>query len=352
MSDVNSQVTIHRLKRGGTESILLVSDVGDIIQDIIGINEDGTANVAPDFTIVTNQPTINPVITISTRTGIVVPSDVKWYYNSSEITFNASGLSLAPFAGIFQKVIRQLDNMPGLKIVKNLASASNRDNDTIGFDGAIDTGGAARRISKDYTILIQERAGDVRVGTISYPDGKNGVITSQTDSVQLKANLREGTYNIPTTDYTVKWKKLVGESWQVLKSESGVELTGHTITVTAGMINSFQLVMAEYYDKTGSLITTDSAPVTDASDPLMIVSNPIPADETLVNDTDTVKYTPSVVSRSNVSAALAGFTFSYALVDPAGKIIRTASGTSFTVTVSDSDAAGGGNVDLIITAKK
>lgn len=352
MSNVNAQATIRRLKRGGTETILLVSDVGDIIQDIIGINEGGAAIVAPDFTVAANQPSIYPVITVSIKDGVIVPADVKWYYNAAEITFNASDVSTGAFAGIFQKITRQSDGMPGLKIIKNLASFTNRDNDTIGFDGAIDAGGFSRRISKDYTILIQERAGDVRVGTISYPDEKNGVIHSQNDSVKLKVNLRQGAYVIPITDYTVKWKKLVGERWEVLKNEAGVEVTGHTITVTAGMVNSYQLIMVEFYDKNGQLITTDTAPVTDASDPLVIIPNPTPADETLINDDDTVKYAPKVVSRSDISIAFTGWTFSYALVDPAGKIFRTGSGSTFTVTVADSDAAGGGSVELNMTAKK
>lgn len=352
MSNVNAQATVRRIRRGGTETILLAADVGDIVQDIIGTDGSGGVIVAPDFAIAANQPSLFPVITVSTKTGQVIPSDEKWYYNSAAITFNASGLSTGTLAGVFQKVTRSSDGMPGLKIVKNLASSTNKDNDTIGFDGAIDTGGFSRRISKDYTILIQERTGEVRVGTISYPDGKNGVIETQTDSIQLKANLREGNNTIPTTDYTVRWKKLNGTNWVPLTNESGTEVTGYTVTVTEGMVNSFQLIMCEFYGLDGVLITTDTAPVTDASDPLIIMLNPTPEDETISADDDVVKYTPMVVSRSAPTSPIAGYTYTYAVLKKDGTVYRSGTGTSFTVGIPDSDATGGGSVDVSITAEK
>lgn len=74
------------------------------------------------------------------------------------------------------------------------------------------------------------------------------------------------------------------------------DTSNHTITITNSMVNSALNLYAIFKDKNGKELTSDVQGIIDASDPLSIKLNAVPADEVIVNDDDTVVYTPNVVN--------------------------------------------------------
>ena len=137
-----------------------------------------------------------------------------------------------------------------------------------------------------------------------------------------------------TSNLTYKWYKLVGGAWSLLSGK-----TAQTLTVTGDMVDcysSFKCVVSQG----GTEIGTDIQGVMDASDPYDIIPNPSPADETIVEEGDTVVYTPMVVKRGSTTKAME-MNFNFTAIDSVGLILGQATNqANFTVTYAMCEQAG------------
>lgn len=120
------------------------------------------------------------------------------------------------------------------------------------------------------------------------------------------------------------------------------------------MVDSVGQFKVEIYQN-GTLIGSDVQTVTDASDPLDIIPNPNPEDETIEEGSDgTVVYSPILVKRGQTTK-FKDMTFFFTFMDAAGVILNpgTAETASATGTVTeDMCQQASGNVAVVITTKE
>ena len=156
----------------------------------------GTSAV-PNWEVAANQPTIKLTL-LNGVTPAQPDSDFSWYYNGTQIDFNSSVFP----NNAFQKTT--VDGMPSLKIVKNLASTTNVDMDTIEFRGAYHD----IEFSATAQIRISAITANGYLGTLAFENGISD-ITEPQQKVKVYASLYGGSGNgsnyISKNDYSVVW---------------------------------------------------------------------------------------------------------------------------------------------------
>ena len=356
MSEVRETTTIRRLRNGMEVSVKMECNVGDPFQDYRGEGDSGQSLVSPDWAIAQNQPVI--WASIYSNLQRIIYTDDQWTYNVTKLTFGPDGLSTnAGLEGVFQRITHQ--DVPALKIVKNLASKENQDNDSISLDCAIKVAGINDRTQGYMNIQIGRASADVYKGRIISPDNNGYTINETGGSVKLNARLWHGGSSVPNGEYKVEWKKIVDGVLQPLTNGTGGEVsdgTDHTITVTADMVDSALNIYAVFKDKNDAVLTTDTQGVVDASDPMHIALNAVPANETIIYDSDTVVYTPSVMSSAGKKMSEFDGKFKFFASKEDGSSITLdndhskAPTTSQTITANDLEKAEPGSLILEIVA--
>lgn len=329
---------------------------GDAYQEYRGEDSSGNSIASPDWTAEANRPVIYAEI-YSNLLRIIYTDDI-WTYNVIKLTFDANGLSTnTGLVGTFKRIT--YNGVPALKIMKNLASKENQDNDIIKLDCAIKVAGLDDRAQSSITVQIGRASADVYKGSIMPVDGKGFTIRETNGSVQALGKLFFGGAVVPNGDYTIEWKKQKNGVLVALTNDAGatvVDTANHTITITAGMVNSAMNLYAVFKDKAGKELTTDIQGVVDASDPMYIDKGAVPANETIIEDTDTVVYTPKVLDSSGAVMSEFNGKFKFFLSKEDGTKItgdydysKTPT-ASQTITANDADKAEPGALQIEIVA--
>ena len=221
----------------------------------------------------------------------------------------------------------------GLKILKNLVVAAGAAPCSIKGEAIVVYGNVTDKVEAIYNIPIRRATGSPYFVTIAAGDNKYYTITEKGGSCILKAMTYQAGVSV-TSNLTYKWYKLVGGVWSLLSGK-----TAQTLTVTGDMVDcysSFKCVVSQG----GTEIGTDIQGVMDASDPYDIIPNPSPADETIVEEGDTVVYTPMVVKRGSTTKAME-MNFNFTAIDSVGLILGQATNQAkFTVTYAMCEQAG------------
>lgn len=359
MSEIREVTSVRRLRNAGTVTVYLACNQGDAYQEYRGKDSNGNDIVKPDWAANDGlRPVWTPIIgaAVNKSNIQIIPTDDKWTYNTTLLTFDGSGLSTnAGLVGTFKRVT--VDGIPSLKAMKNLASETNQDSDTLKFDGAIKVGTVDDRVQKTVPITIVPKSESVYKGVIMGADNKNLVIAENGGSCKIFAKLLYGGEAVENGKYVVLFKKQVNGAFVNITDSAGnntvLDNATHTVDIAADMVNSFLNVYAIFKDATtGAELTTDVGTVQDVSDPLRLVKNAVPADEVIESDTDTVVYTPQVVdSAGNVRPEFAS-KFKFFLSNEAGQQIvadydnSATPSASQTITANDADKAAPG--DLVI----
>lgn len=355
MSEVRRTTSVRRLKNGKEVTMKMECNVGDPYQEYRGEGASGST-AAPDWTVDNNRPIIWAEIYSNMQR--IVYTDDQWTYNVTKLTFGGDGLSTNPgMVGTFKRMTHQ--GVPALKIMKNLASKDNQDNDILYLDCAFKVGGIDDRARSSITIGISRASSDVYKGSIQPVGNKGFVIREAKSSIDVYAGLLFGGAKVANENYTVDWKKQVNGQLVALTKDDGgnvADTPNHTIKITNGMVNSALNLYAIFKDKAGKELTSDIQGIIDASDPLAIRLNAVPADEVIVDDDDTVVYTPNVVdSKGNIKTEFAS-KFKFHLSDEKGKPIVGAydnskvPAASQTITAADVDKAAPGALVVEIVA--
>lgn len=337
-------------RRSGVYMPMLQSNKGDLYQNYEGTAQN-PSNISPDFTQL--QPKLSYIITSSrVAEGVVVPNLVKWYFNDTEITFGSNNISTNSFngeSGHFKNIPYQkgTQNYYALQILKNLVKAAGAAPCTIKAEATIAVGNNSDKVQFVYSIPITEGISNAIRVTIQAGDNKYFTLTDKGQSCVLEAVARNGADEI-TSGLTYKWYKLVDGAWSLLSGKSG-----KTLAVDNDMVDVTAQFKVEIY-QADTMIGSDVQTVTDASDPLDIILNPVPSDETIEEGSGgTVVYTPILVKRGETTK-FKDMTFYFVFLDSAGVILNPATATtaaaSGTVTEEMCQQAGG-NVAYEITTK-
>lgn len=349
MSEASQVSQVVYRRNAGVYMPIIQCDKGDLYQEYQGDAQNPT-NITPDFT--TLLPILSYIITSSrVAEGLVIPNLVKWYFNDTELAFGSDNISTNSFngeTGHFKYIPykKGTQNYYALQILKNLVKASGAAPCTVKAEATVAIGTTSDKIQYVYGIPITEGTSNAIRVTIQAGDNKYFTLRTQGDSCILQAVARMGSDEI-TAGLTYKWYNLVNGLWQVIQAQ-----TTKNLTVTNAMVDSVTQFKVEVYQN-GSMIGSDVQTVTDASDPLDIIPNPDPENETIEEGSDgTVVYTPILVKRGETTK-FKDTNFYFTFTDAAGIILNPGtSGTpakTGTVTEAMCEQAGGNVAVSIIT---
>lgn len=303
-----------------------------------------TSQCSPDFVA---QPTMQPIIypnvtsQYEQRRLPVLSGTEKWFYNSEsiELTFDANGLCTGPgsAAGKFRKVIYNNGdfNVPGLKIVGNLASDTNKDSDVISMEGAVESAGHTLPFRLDITFRIEEIEGDPYIGYINDESGTGAVLDDNTPSITLKAYLMKSG-SLVTSGITYQWQKIVNGVWTNI---SGA--TSQTLVVTKADIEATELRQVKM--TVNGTIVYAQIEVNDETDPRVINWNASGSTK-LTRTINSVTLTPKVVRRDSgvEDTSFTGKPFTFNIFNAKGESytpLTSPTSSSVTITYDDVKAA-------------
>ena len=372
MSTTQKQATVARnimfRSAGLNYSTFLHASTGDLIQQY---DDDG--NYYPEITP-TDPIRVQFTATSSKSQGVVIPDTITYKIGGVALTFDTSGKCTAPAAatGIFRRdgtdllVVGNIADYLG-KVSSMLEAVATKGDDSLYACCPVD-------ISKRVSSLTAKVS-------IAPGDDKNFTLTSQNDSVRLKAGvLTKAGWVYDSPKYKYLWEIVdpdAASGWSVLALGSGS--AGGSVTVPADMVNTYANIRVTVYNAgiqdsvilgTGPVqampVGSDCVGILDASDPLDIVcvvkinktgsGSEVDADDESLDDsmpaTAYLIYTPTLVVRGQNTSAGSTTWLTGILVDPAGVTTRNIIPSSgrYKVMVSDLSSSYGQHT-LVMTGK-
>lgn len=255
-----SQLSV-RLEASGTRTQYITEDGGTFIPDFAT-----SASARPSFT-----PKVYD--TTNGQVALTLQTAQTWKYNGAAITWGtASGgvQTSTNFDGMFQ-LKNGGTSTPVLTVVKNLASITNIDNDSITFEGSVELGGVSFAITATEYVNIAKLHGGTQdaivieaVNGISF-DGKTDNADTLTFKPHIIVSATDHGNTVPA-DYSV-----VVEGQGV----TGIDKTyaaGTTVSVTIAdtAVDDEGLVIMKLY-KNGTLVNTAALQIYDNADPWDVV---------------------------------------------------------------------------------
>ena len=329
MSNVRGSLTVTLVRQGDTVSTCLESDK-DLFQ---AISADGGI-IAPDWTVVANQPTISPKTLSSLTAEYLIPvagSDA-WYYNLQKLIFDDLGVCTAPSncVGKFKR------NPNGtLRIIANLASATNKNSDVIKYEGIVNSG-YETATSASIDARIEEVSSATYTGLV---DLNTTTIATAKGTVTAKPRLLSGVTQMAENSFEVKYYKSVttaedtdgtADNWIAFKPESG-----KTLTITAADVDGQETFKCEFIVD-GKVVSTSLFNVMDTQDPCAIVLIPRTSPE-ISKSKDTLIADAKLIRREDDSV-VAGKTFVFTAYNSKGDVITLSTAvTPTTVTIKHAD---------------
>lgn len=358
---------------GVNYSTFLHASTGDLIQEY-----DDEGNYYPEISN-TDPIRVQFTATSSKSQGAITPDSITYKIGGVALTFDAAGNCTTTDAASYFK-----RDGADLLVIGNIADYLNK---TSSILEAVATYGADTLYANCPVDISQRTAGRRQKVSIAPGDNKNFTLTSQTDSVKLKAGvlLKSGwDYNNPKRIYVWEIADPTATSgWRCIQWGNGAY---GTLTLHASQVNTYANIRCTVIDNPlgfGSssmdpttfswanvmknrIIGSDCVGVLDASDPLDIIcvvkinktgtGTEVDADEEALNDampsTAYLIYTPTLVVRGQTTSAGTTTWLNGLLVDPAGVTIRNvipASG-KYKVLVSDFSTSYG-QYTLIMTGQ-
>lgn len=353
--------TIRFVPGAGTFISTLTSPRGDLYQYYQGALADN--KVSPEYNS-TNPLQISLRVFDTAKQVYLQGTDfasVDWYIGSvaptDRITFDAgtgisSGNTNANLNGLFKA-------LPGaLEIRGNLAAALGGNSSyLIAIGTRTGVGGGSDTFTAQMPITILKMVED------SYSCHIYGVpslsLTEHGTPITLKAAVYRGLTEI-TGALSAKGLQARWHLYSGATKPAAPTATTDTMQVTDAQINSSEMVMVEIIDKGDpgqKSVCRDMATVYDDTDPIIVVANPTPEDETIYEygGNGKVEYEPFIATRSDPDTPLPdSVQFSCYLMDPAGvtmpKAATKVNGRDrFEVDVADCRQMGG-DVTVIIEA--
>lgn len=260
----------------------------------------GTEIFIPDFPTLpdNNKPTVATVIMNVSDGTVLVPNTLTFKYNGVELTFGSDGLSTnAGWEGTFKRITGHPINIGGqsypmtvLRIMKNLASASNVDNDRISVSGTVEIGGSSIEFN-ELSIEVSIMESTDNIYDIILEDDNGGHLVDGDTSTTIKAKIyQSGMLLEDTTGFSYKWFKVEASGDAALG-------TAATQVITVNDVDSVLTVRCDVY-KDSSLLASGFLDIADITDPYYIQLNITGVTGDYIRKGETAVVTPVAVKRS------------------------------------------------------
>ena len=335
MSTISGNFTLTALIDGTTIESVLYNFGAPLIQ----FYTPGTETPTPDFEDMeaNEQPLIAPVVRDQT-TGSVLSdrlADSTWKYNGVELAFGSNNLSTNEgMEGVFERIpagsvtigSHTYNNVPCLRVKKNLVAIGNYDNDRITYSGTIEISGTpitVNEIGIDVTITETSRNKYV----VLVDSGGDSWIDDETDEVTLTCTVyNSGQAVSDYSGFSFQWiNKGAGEGG----SDENLG-TARTQKVTRDMVDGSALIGVKV--KNGSdEVGYGFATVRDRTDPYYAILTVSGIAGEHMRKGETAVFTP-VVYRKNSNETFAGLVTSWTFYT------YDSSGNAFNLTGNSSNA--------------
>ena len=309
-------------------------------------DKDNGGKCSPDWTVASNQPKFHFECrtTDGTKQTIQKNENLKLYYNETAITFSGNVSTGEPYAGMFK--YEDIEGVRYYTICKNVAGASNIDNDTLRIEGQILTEGNNLETVSTPTATIHvipiTSGGSAYFMEINAPAIQNGA-----ESTKIKAMLYKSDGNGEiTSGVSWSWKRLDGDTY----TQVG---TGQTLTVPAADVMGF-----EHYTCTatiGGVTIIGACSVFDYNDGIFIgieitgIGNP---QSMRSAETATIKATVMDSSGREIDPSKYTGTLTFTLLDKSGTFKKSLTTNPISLTHSEIVSTYGGTVTGYVTLEQ
>lgn len=345
-------IRITRLRTGDSLLATLHSDK-PLFQ---GVTDSTT--VAPDWTDPQNQPTITPEV-YSSRNGSVTIGAFTWYYNGTPVQFGSAAAdgwatelansTANPGPARFKVCVNPAagETAGMLKIIGNLASNNNMDNDILKFETTVETGGVRSTAGASIDVLIQPMGASAYQGLVTV--SPSNTFTDKVTDITLTPSLIMGA--APVGGYTVEWyHDSVADGNKVAKG-----INGNVLTVNRDDVGAQELYIAVFYVG-GTEVSRYGVTLTDTTDEFYIKIEVFNADtntltaSTIASANDRLKLVASVVDKTGnpVSVPASASWMGRVMNHDTWKQLRSVQDNEVIVTSADTDS-GGEQCDVTVT---
>ncbi len=241
MAQVSNRFFVTSIKDGTAITAVIYSDK-TLTQSVTP----GTNASDPDWgTDTSAQPTVHCVV----RAGATAktPAQWTWKLNDVAITFPANptaGTASTNFNGIFQWATVNIGGVacPAIKIVGNIISVTNQDNDVLSCEGSVEYNGAQISYSVATTIRISTLSGS---GYFGWIDG-DAYVTAQTGQAGTATmNARLKTADGAVHNFKTKWYlEPSANPFATVAAVSGVA----TASITGSQFVDYVVVRCDFFD--------------------------------------------------------------------------------------------------------
>lgn len=309
-------------------------------------DKDNGGKCSPDWTVASNQPKFH--FECRTTDGTLQPielnENLKLYYNGTAVTFSGNVSTGTLLAGMFK--YEDIGGVRYYTICKNVATASNIDNDSLRIEGQILTEGnnletVSTPMATIHVIPIAS-GGSAYFMEIDAPAIQNGA-----DSTKIKAMLYKSDGNGEiTSGVSWSWKRLDGDTY----TQVG---TGQTLTVPAADVMGF-----EHYTCTatiGGVTIIGACSVFDYNDGIFIgieitgIGNP---QSMRSAETATIKATVMDSNGSEIDPSKYTGTLTFTLLDKGGVKKNTLKTNPISLSHSEIVNTYGGTVNGYVTLEQ
>lgn len=222
---LSGSITLKRLKKG-VNVILYISTSNAAMYQ--GWNK-ATAAVSPDFTQAENQPVLTPTaVAGSGQTASITQGT--WYYNGTALTFSGTADSSGFIPGSSDSRFKYNPNTKALRIVGNIASATNTSNDVLKFSGGGECAGVDWTGDASAELHLQE-IGSSSAQLLLTAD--RATLDSTNTTATATATLMISGEEM-TSGYTYKWTDESGATIQTSTSRTCTVKRDH-ITAIGGI---------------------------------------------------------------------------------------------------------------------
>ena len=324
----------------------LVVDNGKLHQFYDKDGNNGAGSVSPDWTVASNQPKFH--FECRTTDGTLQPielnENLKLYYNGTAVTFKGNVSDGTLLAGMFK--YEDIGGVRYYTICKNIATASNIDNDTLRIEGQILTKGNNLETVSTPTATIHvipiTSGGSAYFMEIDAPAIQKGAKFTKIKAMLYKS---DGNGEI-TSGVSWSWKRLDGDTYHEVGTEQ-------TLTVPGTDVMGF-----EHYACTatiGGVTIIGACSVFDYNDGIFIgieitgIGNP---QSMRSGETATIKATVMDSSGNEIDSSKYDGDLTFTLLDKSGTFKTSLTTNQISLTHSEIVSTYGGTVTGYVTLEK
>ena len=324
----------------------LVVDNGKLHQFYDKDGNNGAGSVSPDWTVASNQPKFH--FECRTTDGTLQPielnENLKLYYNGTAVTFKGNVSDGTLLAGMFK--YEDIGGVRYYTICKNIATASNIDNDTLRIEGQILTKGNNLETVSTPTATIHvipiTSGGSAYFMEIDAPAIQKGAKFTKIKAMLYKS---DGNGEI-TSGVSWSWKRLDGDTYHEVGTEQ-------TLTVPGTDVMGF-----EHYACTatiGGVTIIGACSVFDYNDGIFIgieitgIGNP---QSMRSAETATIKATVMDSSGNEIDSSKYDGDLTFTLLDKSGTFKTSLTTNQISLTHSEIVSTYGGTVTGYVTLEK